>query len=288
MYKKKIYKTSFLMPALIVYVIFFIIPVIAGIGFSFTNWNSMRSDIHFVGLRNYIEIFNPRNSYLRAIKNTFLFTCFSALGKIGIGLLLALFFNREFPTQRILRGIYFMPFAISSLIIGIVFTSVLAPDGVFNAILSAVGLESITRGWLTNKTTALPAVICVEVWKSIGLNMVIFLAGLQMIDRGYYEAAELDGAGKLALFRYITAPFLLPSITINLILNTIHGLKVFDIVMALTNGGPGNATQVINTFVFRTYGMGAYGLSNALSTFIFIVTTLIALATLKIIAPKEA
>lgn len=288
MYKRKVYKTYFLMPALIIYLIFFIFPVIAGIGFSFTNWNSMKSDISFVGLRNYIEIFNPRNSYLLAIKNTFIFTVFATIGKIGLGLLLALFFNRKFPTQPILRGIYFMPFAISSLIIGIVFTSVLAPDGVLNAILSAVGLESITRGWLTNKSTALISVICVEIWKSIGLNMVIFLAGLQMIDRDYYEAAALDGAGKLALFRYITMPFLLPSITINLILNTIHGLKVFDIVMALTNGGPGNATQVINTFVFKTYGMGAYGLSNALSTFIFIVTTLIALATLKLIAPKEA
>lgn len=288
MYKKKVYKTCFLMPALVVYLIFFILPVIAGIGFSFTNWNSMKADISFVGLRNYIEIFNPRNSYLLAIKNTFIFTIFATIGKIGLGLLLALFFNRKFPTQPILRGIYFMPFAISSLIIGIVFTSVLAPDGVLNAILSAIGLESITRGWLTNKSTALSSVICVEIWKSIGLNMVIFLAGLQMIDRDYYEAAALDGAGKIALFRYITMPFLLPSITINLILNTIHGLKVFDIVMALTNGGPGNATQVINTFVFKTYGMGAYGLSNALSTFIFIVTTLIALAALKIIAPKEA
>jgi len=205
-----------------------------------------------------------------------------------IGLALALFFNRPFKTQQILRGIYFMPFAISSLIIGIVFTSILAPDGVLNTILGGMGLEALARGWLTNKHTALGSVIAVEIWKSIGLNMVIFLAGLQMIDKDYYEAAELDGAGKIALFRYITLPFLLPSITINLILNTIHGLKVFDIVMSLTNGGPGNSTQVINTFVFKTYGMGAYGLSNALSTFIFIVTTLIALATLKIIAPKEA
>ena len=274
MYKKKIYKTWFLVPALFIYCVFFILPVVVGIGYSFTNWNSMSSEIKFVGLRNYIEIFNPKNSYLLAIKNTFVFTVFATTGKIVIGLALALFFNRPFKTQQILRGIYFMPFAISSLIIGIVFTSILAPDGVLNTILGGMGLEALARGWLTNKHTA--------------LGSVIFLAGLQMIDKDYYEAAELDGAGKIALFRYITLPFLLPSITINLILNTIHGLKVFDIVMSLTNGGPGNSTQVINTFVFKTYGMGAYGLSNALSTFIFIVTTLIALATLKIIAPKEA
>lgn len=118
--------------------------------------------------------------------------------------------------------------------------------------------------------------------------MVIFLAGLQMIDKEYYEAAQLDGRkcdGAISIYN-LALPA--PSITTNVILNIIHGLKVFDIVMALTDGGPGNTTQVISTFVFKTYGMGAYGLSNALSTFIFILTMLIALAALKLIAPKEA
>ena len=156
-----------------------------------------------------------------------------------------------------------------------------------NEFLRTVGLGAIARGWLTNRQTALGAVIAVEIWKSVGLNMVIFLAGLQMIEREYYEAAQLDGASAIDQFRYITWPFLRPSVTINVILNTIHGLKVFDIVMSLTNGGPGNTTQVISTFVFKTYGMGAYGLSNALSTFIFLMTTVIALSTLKLIAPKE-
>lgn len=287
MYKKQIYRTWFILPALIIYIVLFIVPVLTGIGYSFTNWNSLSDTVKFVGLRNYIDIFNPDNAYLLAIGNTLLFSVATTLGKIGIGLVLALFFNRKFRTQQVMRGVYFMPFAISSLIIGIIFTSILAPQGLLNSILRGVGLDAIARGWLTNKATAMWSVIAVEIWKSVGLNMVIFLAGLQMIDKEYYEAAQLDGASTLQCFRYITWPFLRPSVVINVILNTIHGLKVFDIVMALTDGGPGNATQVINTFVFKTYGMGAYGMSNALSTFIFLLTTIIALFTLKLIAPKE-
>lgn len=288
MYKKQIYRSWFTMPAFILYFVLFIIPVIFGIGYSLTNWNAMSSEIKFVGLRNYLEIFNPDNAYLLAIKNTLVFTVCASVGKIAVGLALALFFNRKFRTQNLMRGVYFMPFAISSLIIGMIFTSILAPDGILNEGLRAIGLDAITKSWLTNRRTALGAVIAVEIWKSVGLNMVIFLAGLQMIDKEYYETAQLDGANAMAQFRYITWPFLRPSITTNVILNIIHGLKVFDIVMALTDGGPGNTTQVISTFMFKTYGMGAYGLSNALSTFIFILTMLIALAALKLIAPKEA
>lgn len=288
MYKKRIYRSWFTMPAFILYFVLFIIPVIFGIGYSLTNWNAMSSEIKFVGLRNYLEIFNPDNAYLLAIKNTLTFTICASVGKIAIGLALALFFNRKFRTQNLMRGVYFMPYAISSLIIGMIFTSILDPDGILNTGLRAIGLDAITKSWLTNRSTALGAVIAVEIWKSVGLNMVIFLAGLQMIDKEYYEAAQLDGANAIAQFRYITWPFLRPSITTNVILNIIHGLKVFDIVMSLTDGGPGNTTQVISTFVFKTYGMGAYGLSNALSTFIFILTMLIALAALKLIAPKEA
>ena len=288
MYKKQVYGTWFLLPALVVYSILFIIPVLAGIGYSFTNWNSFSPEVRFVGLRNYRDMFNPNNAYTLAIVNTFRFTIVATLGKMSIGLLFALFLNRPFRSHQVMRGVYFMPFAVSSLIIGIVFSSILAPNGLFNEALRAIGLDSLTRGWLVNRDTALNAIIAVDIWRSVGLNIVIFLAGLQMIDKEYYESASLDGAGAFASFWYITWPFLRPSLTISLILNTIHGLRVFDMVMALTNGGPGNATQVVSTFVFRTFSMGAFGLSNALSTFLFLVIAIITICTFKLIAPKES
>lgn len=285
---KKIYKRSFLLPAVILYTVLFVVPCIMGIAYSFTNWNSMSQNIKFIGLQNYVDIFTSNNSYVLSIKNTLIFTVFASFLKIVISLAFALFLNRSFKTQSLLRGIYFMPFAISSLIIGIIFTSVLAPDGIFNSFLRVIGLGSLATSWLSNIKTALWSTIAVEIWRSIGLNMVIFLAGLQMIDKTYYEAADIDGANKWKSFLNITIPFLIPSVAINLVLNIIHGLKVFDIIVALTNGGPGSATQVINTNVFKTYSMGAYGLSTALSTVIFILTTIIAMMTFKLIAPKEA
>ena len=130
MYKRQIYRTWFLMPALILYVVLFILPVLAGIGYSFTNWNAMNAELKFVGLRNYMEIFNPENAYLLAIKNTVVFTVFATLGKILCGLGLALFLNRPFKSQQLMRGVYFMPFAVSSLIIGMIFTSILASKGI--------------------------------------------------------------------------------------------------------------------------------------------------------------
>ena len=287
MYRKQIYKSWFLMPALIIYFVLFILPVLAGIGYSFTNWNALSPNIRFIGLRNYRDIFNPHNAYTLAIINTFRFTIGASIGKMTLGLLLALFLNRSFRSQSLLRGVYFMPFAVSSLILGIVFSSILAPNGLLNEALRFIGLDSITRGWLVNRDTALNAIIAVDIWRSVGLNMVIFIAGLQMIDKEYYEAASLDGAGPIAAFWHITWPLLRPSFAISLILNTIHGLRVFDLVMALTDGGPGNTTQVVSTFVFRTFSMGVFGLSNALSTVLFVIIAVITVCTFKLIAPKE-
>lgn len=284
---KKVYTPWFVLPAFVLYIAFFVIPCLGGILFSFTNWNSFSIDIRFIGLENFRSIFSASNSYAKAIWNTLVFTAFSSFGKVFFGLLLALLLNQRFRGQELLRGIFFMPFAISPLIIGIVFVSVLAPAGIFNTILRGVGLGGLARSWLSDVNTALGAIIVVEIWKSVGLNLVVFLAGLQGINKEYYEAARIDGAGAWNCFYYITLHFLMPSVTINLILNLIHGLKVFDIVMALTNGGPGNTTQVMNTLVFKTYSMGAYGLSSSLSTVLFCITMGIAALAYRIIAPKE-
>ena len=174
------------------------------------------------------------------------------------------------------------------LIIGIIFTSVLHPQwGVLNEILRAVGLDFLAKNWLVDKSIAMFSVIGVETWREVGLNMVIFLAGLQMIDRTYYEAAEIDGAGFISKLRYVILPLLSSSIVVNTILNLIHGLRAFDIIFSLTGGGPGNTTEVISTAVFRTYSAGAYGLSTALNVVVFIITAIIAISTLKIITPKE-
>lgn len=285
---KKTYTSTFLIPALVVYTLLFIIPVLMGFGYSLTNWNSMGTTIKFVGLKHYIAIFQAGGEYMLAIKNTLVFASFSSLFKVLAGLLLALFLNMNFRSKELLRGIYFIPFAISPLIIGIIFTSVFEPaKGFLNMFLRSIGLGIFANQWLVDRYLALPSTIFVEVWRGIGLNMVVFLAGLQAIDKTYYEAAKVDGANSWKLFLHITMPFLVPAVMINVVLNIIHGLKVFDIIMSLTGGGPGNVTSVLNTAVFRTFSMGNYGLSTALGVVVFLITALLSIIFMKLLMPKE-
>ena len=288
MYRKKIYSKGFLVPALLLYIALFVIPCLISFGYSLTNWNSMSANIKFVGLENFKKIFSIQGDYLTAIGHTLVFGVLTTILKSVFGLALALLLNAKFKSRELLRGIYFLPFAISPLIIGIIFTSVLHPQwGVLNEILRGLNLDFLAKNWLVDKSIAMFSVIGVETWREVGLNMVIFLAGLQMIDNTYYEAAEIDGAGFFSKLRYIILPLLSSSIVVNTILNLIHGLRVFDIVFSLTGGGPGNATEVLATAVFRTYSAGASGLSTALNVVVFIITAIIAISTLKIITPKE-
>jgi raffinose/stachyose/melibiose transport system permease protein len=219
--------------------------------------------------------------------NTLAFTSVTVVFKTGLGLALAFLLNTRFPSRNVLRTLFFSTYTLSPLIIGIVFVSILSGHGPLNAILTSLGFESLTHFWLSEPNTALAATMAVEVWRMLGWNMIIFLAGLQMIPKDYYEAAEIDGASRWVQLRRITIPFLMPSIIVAVVLNTIHGLKVFEIVYALTGGGPGSLTEVINTQVFREFADGRYGMSNALAVVVFVLTLAIALGMRRWLSGEE-
>lgn len=289
MYKKKLYGIRFVIPAAVIYTVLYIIPTLAGMVISLTDWNVTRAEIHFVGLDNFINIFSSKGgNYFASILHTILFTVVTVIFKTLIGLGLALMLNKGLKSRNIFRTIFFLPYALAPLIIGISFISILKPEGPFNTILTAVGLESLTHSWLTEPATALGSTMAVEIWRMAGWNMMILLAGLQMIPEEYYEASAIDGAGAWKQFWKITLPYLRPSLMIVTVLNTIHGLRVFDIIYALTGGGPGGLTEVINTQVFKEFGMGRYGMSNALNVVMFFITVIIALAMQKVLTGKES
>ncbi|MDY3249915.1 MAG: sugar ABC transporter permease [Candidatus Choladocola sp.] len=288
MYKKKYYGMRFIIPALVLYTVFYIVPTIAGMVISFTDWNITRPGINFVGLKNYISIFSSKGGpYLSSIVHTFVFTFGTVILKTVLGLGLALLLNKGLKSRFVFRTVFFLPYALAPLIIGITFVSVLKPAGPFNQILTALGLEGLAQSWLTQKNTALGSTMAVEIWRMAGWNMMILLAGLQMIPDEYYEAASIDGAGAIKKFTNITLPFLRTSLTTVVVLNTIHGLRVFDIIYSLTGGGPGGLTEVINTQVFKEFGLGRYGMANALNVVAFIITVVIALSMQKIMRGKE-
>ncbi len=289
MYRKKIYKGYFAVPAVLLYTLLFMVPVVLNFVYSFTNWNAIRmtgETAKFIGLDNYIKIFqNPE--LVSVIGRTLLFAIITTVFKNVIGFLLALAFNEGLKTKNILRAVFFLPAMLSPLIIGLIFGSIFMKNGFANQFLTAIGLEEMTKAWLTTKDTALGTTMFVEIWRQVGFNMVIYLAGLQLIDKGYYEAAAVDGANKRQQLIYITLPRMIPSLIINLLLALSQGLKAFDIVFVLTGGGPNGATELINTLVFREFGKKLYGMSSAYGVILFVITAVAGLLVLKIKDSKD-
>jgi raffinose/stachyose/melibiose transport system permease protein len=273
---KSVYTGWFLAPALIIYTLLFAVPVVMGLAYSLTNWNTMSDVVKFIGLRNFREIFALDSPYLKNLWITLVFTFFTIIIKETCGLGLALLLNGAIRSKNVLRSVFFLPQTLSPLIIGIVFISIFSPEGVVNGFLRALGLDGLARGWLADPGAVLGTTILTESWRMIGWNMVILLAGLQAIPIDYYEAASLDGASFWGQLRRITIPLLVPALTVTVVLNAIHGLKTFDLIFALTGGGPGSLTEVLNIAVFREFSMGRYGMATALGVVVFAITAIIA------------
>ena len=251
------------LPGLLIYTLFFIVPIVAVFAYSFTNWNlANMSRANFVGLYNFTSLLQDR-IFLRSIGNTLLFAFFTTLFKTLIGLLLALLVVKKFPGNSLFRTLYYLPCVLSTMIVGLLFTAILRQDGLLNNLLAGLGLGGWSRDWLGSYGTAMTWIILVEIWMWAGFSMFIFISGLQAISQDYYESAQLDGATGWQQFRHITLPLLAPSFTVVFTLNITGGLKVFDIVYSLTGGGPGFDTQVLSTYVYRAFGMGQLGKSSA-------------------------
>ena len=173
------------------------------------------------------------------------------------------------------------------LIVGLVFKAMLHPStGFVNLVLKSLGLGWLAHDWLGNIKTAFGSIICVDTWKGVGYGMVIFIAGIQAIPREYYEAAEMDGAGFWGKVKHVMIPFLVPTITVNVVLSVSYGLRVFDIVYVLTNGGPGYATDVMNTVVFSEFSRGNYAMGSTVSTILALLTMAVSFVILKVINRK--
>lgn len=276
----KVYSGGFLVPGLLIYIILFLLPCIMGLYYSFTNWNSMSDTMKFIGLDNYKQIWSAGTGTLKVFNSTILYAFGTTVFKIILGLILALLLNEGIRSKNVLRMIFFMPITLSPLIIGIIFAQIFHPTGVLNDFLLLVGLDSLAHAWIAEPKLALWSSMSVEIWKASGFSMAIFLAGLQMIPKSLYEAADIDGANLWGKFKHITLPLLMPSISINSVLGVISGLKVFDMIYPLTNGGPGRATEVINITVFNEFSKGDYGYATALGVVMFVFITIISFAVL--------
>ncbi|MCI9490223.1 sugar ABC transporter permease [Lachnospiraceae bacterium 48-42] len=241
----------FYIPALILFSIFVIYPLCKGIALSFTNWNGYSQTYKMVGLSNYTRMLTDKN-VIRAFINTLIYGGMSTLLQNVLGLALALFLNQKFKGRAVTRTLVYLPVMIAPLIMGYVMYFFFSfNNGALNDLLAVFGKEAVD--WLSDGKTAVAILTIVNSLQFVGISMVIYLAGLQGIADMYYEAADIDGATPLKKFRYVMLPLLQPAVTSSVTINLIGGLKLFDIIMALTSGGPGYDSHSLSTLVHRTY-----------------------------------
>ncbi|MDI9482672.1 MAG: sugar ABC transporter permease [Bacillota bacterium] len=288
MYKHKIYPKWFLIIPIILYVVFFLAPGLLGIGYSFTDWNSRSLEINFVGFQNYIEVFTSNRNYSAGIANTLKFTVISNIIKITTAFFLAVMLQKKIKGRNFYRSVLYIPAVLPFLIIGIIFKSILNyNNGLLNIALEALQLGFLKQQWLSDLNVVWKSIYMVDAWRGIGYVMTIFLAGLSSIPDSYYEAADIDGANFFQKLVHVTLPMLTGAITINLIFGITYGLKVFDIIYVLTNGGPGHATEVITTYSYTLYANGKYAIATSLNTILFVLTAIIGVLVVKYMSRLE-
>jgi raffinose/stachyose/melibiose transport system permease protein len=282
----RMYSPALVAPGLALYVVFFLVPVVIGFWFAFTNWNMYLPHVEFTGLANFRRMFTDRISAL-AIRNTLIFSIVTTVGKNVIGLGLALALNQSLRSRNALRAVFFAPSILSLIVIGLIFSSILHPEGLLNGALSAVGLGFLSHAWLAERGLVMYTISAVEIWQWSGFHMAIYLAGLQGIPKEFGEAALIDGAGPVRKFFSLVMPLIIATFNVNLVLSLIGGFKVFEMVFILTNGGPGTASEVINTQIYRAFGNGEWGYGTAMNLVLFAFITLVALTVLNLLRRRE-
>lgn len=278
----------FLLPAFLLYTGFVIFPSLRSIELSFTNWDGLSRTYDYIGLRNYVEIFTSKR-FGSAFRNTLYLTVMVTILENILALALALAVDRIRWAKGFFRAVFYVPVLISGIVSGFMWITMYNWNfGVLNSILRQLGLGDYAVDWIGDPHNVLNSLILTIVWKGVGYYMIIYLAGLQSISKDYLEAAKIDGASALQSFRHITLPLLSGSITVNMTLSLIGGLKIFDQIAVMTNGGPGFASETITYLIYRTaFGEGRQGFGNALAIVLFLIILIFNAIQSKILRNRE-
>ncbi|NUW43808.1 carbohydrate ABC transporter permease [Nonomuraea rhodomycinica] len=273
----------FALPALLVYAAVVLYPSLAGMVYAFTDWSGIGEDKSFVGLANLTAMLHDEQA-MGSIGNTLLLTVTIVAVQNGVGLLLALGVHVKLRSRAVLRVVFFAPVVVSPVMVAFLWKYIYNPD-------PAAGLNGLLGthiDWLGDPSLALWSIAGTVVWQYAGYSMVIFLAGLEGIPPELHEAAMIDGAGTWQRFRYVTWPLLAPSLTINLMLSTIGGLKLFDQVFAATNGGPGYATETLSTVLYKqAFVFGKFGYSTAIALVLALFVAAVSMVQLYYLRNRE-
>ncbi|WP_308466633.1 carbohydrate ABC transporter permease [Rathayibacter soli] len=276
----------FLIPALAILVVFFFIPTVFNFVYAFTNWSSFHSAIDFVGFDNFVSLFT-NGSLLADLRITLIYAVLVAIFQNVFGLILALVLERDTRVNRFARVAFFVPVVMSALAVGYIFQALLKPAGGLNQILSFVTGQHVAIAWLGSTTWTILVVAIIHAWKWMGLSMLIYLAGLKTINEDILEAARIDGSSWWNSFRAIRFPLLAPAVTFNVATALLGSMNGFDIVQATTAGGPGGTTELLNIFIFRTFGQGLFAQATTMSLALFLMVTILAFPVIRVLRKRE-
>ncbi|MBX5156424.1 sugar ABC transporter permease [Rhizobium sp. NZLR1b] len=272
-----------LVPALAIYAVFALYPMLNVVILSFQKWNGLDANRQFVGIANYSAIFTRDPVFWVAFRNTVIWTLMSLIFPPVVGLLLALSLNQKIFGRNGLRAIFYLPVIIAPIAVATMWKWMYDPFfGLFAQLLTSWGMQSWIKDWLGNRDIALYSVFVAYLWQTVGFSMVLFLAGLQSVSQTLVEAARIDGAGRWAVFKHVTLPALRPTITIVLVLSIISSLKAFDIVYGLTGGGPAQSTQMLALWAFtQAMQIFDFGRGAAISVVLLLITMAVVIPYLR-------
>ncbi|MCI8614130.1 sugar ABC transporter permease [Parablautia intestinalis] len=271
---------AFTIIPVVLYTFFYVVSVINGVKYSFTNWDGMAQEYDFVGFKNYIQLLKNPN-FWNSMKTTLNYSIRLVVGVILTSLLLAISLNSLKRFKTFVKSIFFVPAMIGGVTIALIW------DQLFYRMVpligQALGIEWLSQSLMMTGKTALPAVVFVQTWQAVAMPTVIFIAGLQQIPDEQYESAKIDGATAFQRFRYITMPYLLPTVTVNLVLTIKQGFTSFDYPYALTGGGPVRATEVIGILIYNdAFKNLRFSVANAEACILFVMVAIFSLTQLKL------
>ncbi|QPC83670.1 sugar ABC transporter permease [Phototrophicus methaneseepsis] len=278
-FRSQLVPYSFLMPSLLILAVFGFIPFVQGIYLAFTRYPLLQEP-EFIGLANF-ERLTRDPIFLESLKNTFIYMLVTVPIRLIIGLMLALALNKAFPGRTLLRAIFYFPVVTPLIIAASLWLFLFNTHfGMINAVLEEFGLSSVS--WLTSSSTAFLSVMIMSIWKTVGWNMVILLAGLQGIPNEIYEAAAVDGSNRWRTFWHITLPLLKPTILVSVVISTINASQVFEQVYVMTGGGPGYSTMTLVQLVYNTaFQQFDMGYASAISSVLFVIIMVITFINFK-------
>ncbi len=277
------YPTWFYLPAAVVYAVLFVVPTVTSFYFSLTRWSIF--DSQFIGFDNYVTFFREP-ALVSGLTHTIIYAVVTSGLKVVLGLGLAVLLTSQIIGRGYLRSVVFFPVLVSTIGVGLTFTILMDPEqGLINQSLATIGIQG--PGWLTDPSYALLSVALVDVWKGVGLATLIYIAGIVSIPQEYFEAARVDGASAWQSFRSIVLPLARPATFTVILLSLIGGLRSFDLIWAMTRGGPGFTSDVIASVIYKQYQAGLYGLSTAGNVVLFLLVTAIILPLSRFLNKRE-